>query len=103
MESEISWLLLFSVLDIILTWALLYQGGGRFVESNPIANWFLRRFDIVGLVVYKLSLIAMVIVIAEIVERLRRGWGRFVLRVGIVAAALVVFYSAWLNLVRLSI
>jgi len=96
LESEISWLLLLSLLDILLTWALLSRGP-RFVESNPVAAWFFRRYNIAGLVAYKFGLIALVVVIAELVERNHEGRGRLVLRVGIIAAAAVVLYSAHLN------
>lgn len=97
LESEIAWLLLVSILDILLTAALLHRGP-QFVESNPIAAYFFRRFNIAGLVAYKFGLIAAVVVIAELVERIRPGRGKFVLRVGIVAASGVVLYSVLLHL-----
>ncbi|QDV37109.1 DUF5658 family protein [Tautonia plasticadhaerens] len=97
LESEISWLLLVSILDILLTTALLHRGP-QFVESNPIAAWFYMRFNIAGLVAYKFGLIAAVVVIAELVERIKPGRGKFVLRVGILAASGVVVYSVFLHL-----
>ena len=99
MESEIAWLLLLSVLDLLLTWALLSRGP-RFIESNPVAAWFFRRYNIPGLVAYKFGLIALVVVIAEFVERSRPGRGKFVLRVGIIGAAAVVLYSVYLNFIH---
>jgi hypothetical protein len=51
-----------------------------------------------GLVAYKFILIAIVVVIAELAERAIPGRGRFVLRLGIIAAGAVVVYSLWLNL-----
>ena len=96
LESEIAWLILLSILDVFLTWALLYRGP-RFVESNPVAAWVFRRYNIAGLVAYKFLLICAVIVIAEMVERIKPGRGSFVLRIGILAAAAVVVYSIVLN------
>jgi len=95
LENEVSWLLFFSFLDILMTWILLSRSP-RVVESNPIAAWFFVRFNMVGMIVYKFGIIGVVILIAEGVEQLRPGRGRFVLRLGIAAAAAVVVYSATL-------
>ncbi|RUL89581.1 DUF5658 family protein [Tautonia sociabilis] len=97
LESEISWLLLLSILDILLTTWLLHRGP-QFVESNPVAAWFFRRFNVAGLVGYKFAIIAAVVVIAELVERVAPGRGKFVLRLGIAAAGVVVLYSVSLHL-----
>jgi hypothetical protein len=97
LESEIAWLILLSVLDVFLTWALLARGP-RFIESNPLAAWVFHRYNIKGLVAYKFLLIAAVVVIAEGVEYAKAGRGRLVLRIGIIAAAAVVVYSVMLNL-----
>jgi hypothetical protein len=97
LESEIAWLLLVSILDILLTTALLHRGP-QFVESNPLAAWFFRRYNVAGLVLYKFVLISAVVVIAELVERIKPGRGRFVLRIGIIAATAVVIYSIMLHL-----
>ncbi|MEW4567140.1 DUF5658 family protein [Tautonia sp. JC769] len=97
LESEIAWLILLSVLDVFLTWALLARGP-QFIESNPVAAWVFHRYNIKGLVAYKFLLIAGVVVIAEGVEYARAGRGKLVLRIGIIAAAAVVIYSGMLNL-----
>jgi hypothetical protein len=97
LESEIAWLLLLSVLDVLLTTILLHRGP-QFVESNPVAAWFFHRFNIAGLVAFKFVVIAVVVVIAEVIERIQPGRGKFVLRIGIVAAGVVVIYSASLHL-----
>jgi hypothetical protein len=97
LESEIAWLLLVSILDILITTALLHRGP-QFVESNPLAAWFFRRYNVAGLVLYKFVLISAVVVIAELVERIRPGRGKFVLRIGIIAASGVVIYSILLHL-----
>ena len=98
LESEIAWLLLLSIIDILMTWALLSRDD-RFVESNPVAEWFFRRYNVAGLVAYKFVLIAAVVAIAELVERLKPGRGTLVLRIGIIGAGAVVLYSAYLGLI----
>ncbi|WP_220490459.1 DUF5658 family protein [Tautonia rosea] len=97
LESEIAWLIILSVLDVFLTWALLSRGP-QFIESNPLAAWVFRQYNIKGLVAYKFLLIAAVVVIAEGVEYAKEGRGKLVLRIGIIAAAAVVLYSVMLNL-----
>ena len=44
-----------------------------------------------GMVFFKFSMIAGVILLSEIIERNRPGWGRFVLLVGCIGAAYAVF------------
>lgn len=99
LDVEIGWILILSAADIFLTHALLRQGQ-QFYESNPLADWFFQRYNIAGMVAYKFLIISVVIIICEFVERRRPGLGRFVLRVGIVAAGGVVVYSLFLILTR---
>lgn len=95
LEREVFWLVLLSLLDFFLTYLLLWQEG-RFYESNPLASWFYHRFNVAGLIAYKLILIGGVIAICELVERVRPGVGRAVLRLGCLAAGAVVVYSVHL-------
>lgn len=95
LERDVVWLIVFSLLDFFLTYALLGRDGA-FYESNPLADWFLRRYNVAGLVSYKLVLIGGVISICETVERCRPGTGRRVVRFGTAAAAAVVGYSLFL-------
>jgi hypothetical protein len=44
-----------------------------------------------GMVFFKFSMIAGVILLSEIIERNRPGWGRFVLLIGCIGAAYAVF------------
>jgi len=75
-----------SAADLFMTFTLL-RTSTRFIEANPIAMWFFSRWDMMGMVFFKFSIIAGVIVAGEIIERHRPGWGRFVLFVGCVGAA----------------
>jgi hypothetical protein len=79
-------LVVLSAADLFMTFTLL-NASHRFIESNPIAQWFYAKWDMVGMVAFKFSIIGGVILISEIIERHRRGWGRFVLLVGCVGAA----------------
>jgi hypothetical protein len=58
----------------------------------------LERWDIAGMVGFKFSLIAGVILLSEIIERKRPGWGRFVLLVGCIGAVYAVFTGGRLYL-----
>jgi hypothetical protein len=73
-----------------MTFALLRKSA-VYVESNPIAQWFFARWNMTGMVFFKFSMIAGVILLSEIIERKRPGWGRFVLLVGCIGAAYAVF------------
>jgi hypothetical protein len=85
-----SLLVVLSAADLFMTFTLL-QTSTRFVEGNPVAQWFLARWNIMGLVFFKFSMIGGVILASEIIERHRPGWGRFVLLVGCIGAAYACF------------
>jgi hypothetical protein len=86
--NECLLLIALSVADLILTHRLLAQGGG-FYESNPLARWVFDRWNVVGLTVYKFALVGLIVVLGEVIERHRPGWGRAVVLFGCAAAALV--------------
>jgi len=79
-----------SLADLFVTHRLL-QGNPRAYEANPVARWFFERWNIAGMAIFKLSVMAGVISIAEFVEHRRPGYGRFVLLVGCLATAYVVW------------
>ncbi len=66
------WYVFTSTLDLILTWIILHVGGS---EVNALANWVIQQFDLPGVVIFKYSLVLLVITICEIVGRneWRRG------------------------------
>ncbi|WP_165250673.1 DUF5658 family protein [Paludisphaera soli] len=90
LEGEIVALVLLSVADLMTTYHLL-RAHPKFYESNPIAQFVFARWDIAGMAVFKFSVVAFVVVVGEVVERRRPGLGRFVILVGCLASALVVF------------
>jgi hypothetical protein len=85
-----SWLIVLSAGDLFMTFALLRRSSA-FVESNPIAQWFFANWNMTGMVAFKFSMIGGVILLSEIIERKRPGWGRFVLLVGCLGAAYAIF------------
>jgi Domain of unknown function (DUF5658) len=78
--------------DIFVTFLLLTQGHGYY-ESNPVAGWFLARWNFKGMFLFKLGAIAAAITLGEIIERRRPGWGRLVLWVGCLASVAVVWHG----------
>jgi Domain of unknown function (DUF5658) len=92
-----AWLVILSAADLLMTFTLLRRSDA-FFESNPIAQWFYQQWNITGMVFFKFSMIGGVILLSEIIERKRPGWGRFVLLVGCVGAAFAVYQGGRLYL-----
>lgn len=90
-------LLALSAADLFMTFTLL-KTSQTFYESNPVAQWFFQRWNMAGMVMFKFGVIGGVIALGEYIERKRPGRGRFVLMVGCVAAAVVVWHGLRLYL-----
>jgi hypothetical protein len=86
-----------SFLDFFLTYSLL-RAHAMFYESNPVAHWFFERWNVVGLIAFKFSIVGGAIVLSEFIERRRRGWGRLVLWIGSLGTAYAVYKGAILHL-----
>lgn len=84
------WLLLFSALDIMLTWVILHMEGR---EVNPIAERIIDDYGLNGMIVYKFALITLFIVICETVGKLRLSTGKILSRVGVLIALFPVAWS----------
>jgi hypothetical protein len=95
--NEYVWFVLFSSLDIMLTWAILKRDG---TEVNPIAYLVIRDWDLLGAIVFKFSLTLVVIVVCEIVGRQRDRTGRSLSQAAVVVSALPVIYSLALLLIH---
>ncbi len=78
-----------SLLDLLTTYVLL-QNFADCYEANPVANYFLNRWNILGMSLFKFALVAGVVAMCEIIERCRPRLGKLVLVFGCVAAASVV-------------
>jgi hypothetical protein len=90
LQGEIIALVALSAVDLLVTYALLRRGPS-FYEANPIAQWFFIRWNIAGMTFFKFSMMSVAIVIGELVERRRRGWGQALLGVSCLATAIVVW------------
>lgn len=66
----------------------------RAFEANPIANYFLQMWGFHGMVVFKLVIVAIVCVIAQIVALKKLRLAQFLLIAGSVTVGYVVVYSA---------
>src|SRR5947209_19739608 len=66
-QDEYAWLVLVSALDIMLTWVILMLPGGG--EANAIASYVIERYSLWGMIIYKFSLVVLVIVLCEVIGR----------------------------------
>jgi len=97
--SRLQWLILLFLLinigDLVMTYWLLSVSPNIY-ESNPVANWFFKNWNIAGMTFFKFAVVAFVVIISEYVERRRAGAGKFVLILGSLVTAAVVAYSVHL-------
>lgn len=97
-ETELSWFVLASALDVALTFLVLhYSNNGMtrtpIIESNPIAQWFISRWGFRGMAGYKIVMTLIVVVIAEIVGRQKPTVARLLLWGGTIVVSVVVVHS----------
>jgi hypothetical protein len=97
LESETAWFVLASALDFAMTYIMLHHQEVHFVESNPIALFFMNHWGIKGLLLFKFSVVMFVAVICQIIARQNLQLGRRVLFVGTAIVASVVVYSVLLH------
>ena len=97
LERETVLFFVASAMDFVMTWFLLnYQTqSGRvwFVESNPIARYFLYSWGFDGLIGFKFATVVFVAVICQIIARSRLATARRLLMVATVVVLAVVAYS----------
>jgi len=67
------WYVLFSALDIMMTWIILHLDG---VELNVLADWVIELGGLPAMVFYKFVLVMLVVAICEVVGRRRERLGR---------------------------
>ncbi|MBX9638177.1 MAG: DUF5658 family protein [Mycobacteriaceae bacterium] len=98
LEAETALFILASLMDFVMTWLLLnFQSeSGRvwFVESNPVARYFLYSWGFDGLIAFKFAAVALVVVICQVIARSRPPVARKLLQFATVAVMAVVVYSA---------
>ena len=79
---------------MLMTYLLLSTGS--FYESNPIANYILTGWGLLGMFAFKLIIVAFVMLIANIVSIWRIGTARNLLYFGSFIIGSVVAYSVFL-------
>jgi hypothetical protein len=94
-QNTYVWFVFVSSLDIMLTWKILSQGG---LEVNPVAAIVIDAWGMHGAIAFKFALMMWVIVVCEVLARLRRSAGRFLATTAVVMSALPVLWSLTLLL-----
>jgi hypothetical protein len=94
-EAETILYLLLSVADLWMTHFLLRQNveNLQFVESNPVARYFLDHWGLKGMVYFKFGMVAFIVVLTQIIARYRPFTARLVLLFAILMMIYVVVYS----------
>lgn len=80
-----------NTMDIGMTSMLL--GTGQFIESNPIAAHILNDWGLAGMIAYKLIIVSIVMLIANIISIWRINTSKQLLHFGTLAVSAVVSYS----------
>jgi hypothetical protein len=65
-ENTYVWLIFVSCLDIMLTWIVLWRGGR---EANALAAAIIHHFGLPGIVLFKLTIVVLVIGLCEWIGR----------------------------------
>jgi hypothetical protein len=98
LETETARFILVNALDLFMTFLLLYFSNRGMlrkavVESNPVADFFIKRWGTSGLVFFKFGVIAFVVVLAQLVARQRPATAKRLLDLGALFVGIVVVYS----------
>ncbi len=93
LQDQTTYFILVNALDIFLTYLHLRNGN---YEANPIAAFFIRNWDVGGMVVYKMTIVASVCTIAQIVALSSLRKASSLLNFGTLFITCVVIYSVWL-------
>ena len=96
LQNQTTWFILANALDIYLTYLHLVSGN---YEANPIAAFFIKQWDVLGMVAYKMTTVATVCVIAQIIALKSLQKAVWLLNFGTAFIACVVVYS-FLLLIR---
>lgn len=92
-QNAYVWLVFVSSLDIMLTWKILDRGG---LEVNPVAKLVIDAWGMHGAIAFKFALMLWVIVVCEILARLRLRAGRFLAYTAVAISASPVAWSLFL-------
>ena len=101
LETETCRFVLISLLDLFMTFLLLYfsnRGMMRnvVVESNPVARFFISGWGTTGLVWFKIAMVTLIVLAAQAIASRRPAVAQLVLNGAILFVGSVVVYSAFL-------
>jgi hypothetical protein len=88
--NEYAWFLLFSSMDIMLTWVILVEGGS---EVNPLAALVIDRWGLPGAIAFKFSLMLVVVMTCEVIGRRANRAARNLVQIAVVVSAMPVMFS----------
>src|SRR4051812_43350558 len=69
LETETAWFVLASALDFVMTYIMLTHPEIHFVESNPVALFFINHWGLKGLLGFKLAVVMLIVVICQIIAQ----------------------------------
>ncbi|MBM80632.1 MAG: hypothetical protein CMJ78_08575 [Planctomycetaceae bacterium] len=97
LQNEMTLYVFVCVLDIFMTYVLLYmlrgQGGAIATESNPVARYFYVNWGFNGIIYFKMGMVAFVCVLAQIIAQYRMTTAKLLLNAGKLIVGGVVIYS----------
>ena len=101
LETETCRFVLISLLDLFMTFLLLYfsnRGMMRnvVVESNPVARYFISGWGTLGLVWFKIVMVTLIVLATQVVATRRPAVAQLVLNGATLFVGSVVAYSALL-------
>lgn len=101
LETETCRFVLTSLLDLFMTFLLLYfsnRGMMRnvVVESNPVARYYISGWGTLGLVWFKIGMVTLIVLVAQIIATRRPSVAQFTLNGATLFVGSVVAYSALL-------
>jgi hypothetical protein len=93
LQTETNIFILANVLDVYMTYVLLRHGA---IEANPFANYILQQWGFNAMVWFKLVMVAVVCIIAQLIATRRIWTARGLLFFGTFLVGCVVIYSVGL-------
>ena len=101
LETETCRFVLISLLDLFMTFLLLYfsnRGMMRnvVVESNPVARYFISGWGTMGLVWFKIGMVTLIVLATQVVATRRPSVAQLLLNGATLFVGSVVAYSAFL-------
>jgi hypothetical protein len=90
LQTETNFFILANVLDVYMTYLLLRHGA---IEANPLANQILQQWGFNAMVWFKLVIVAVVCIIAQLIATRRTRTARGLLFFGTLLVGAVVVYS----------